>query len=108
MGTAKCLLNPGRSYLSDLRTATLAPSVPFDETLSTANQGAIVVLAAGPFSWRRVRRALGRAWRLVRWRMVAIITLTLSSTLLVACLAVATLNVVLRRESTNIIEKQIS
>jgi hypothetical protein len=40
--------------------------------------------------------------------MVAIITFTLSSTLLVACLAVATLNVVLRRESTNIIEKQIS
>jgi hypothetical protein len=40
--------------------------------------------------------------------MVAIIILTLSSTLLVACLAVATLNVVLRRESTNVIEKQIS
>ena len=40
--------------------------------------------------------------------MAAIITLTLSSTLLVACLVVATLNVVLRRESTNIIEKQIN
>ncbi|HTB15302.1 MAG TPA: SpoIIE family protein phosphatase [Bryobacteraceae bacterium] len=40
--------------------------------------------------------------------MVAIITLTLSSTLLIACLAIATLNVVLRRESTNFIEKQIS
>ena len=39
---------------------------------------------------------------------MAIITFTLSSTLLVACLAVATLNVVLRRESTNVIEKQIS
>ena len=40
--------------------------------------------------------------------MVAIITFTFGSTLLVACLAVATLNVVLRRESTNVIEKQIS
>jgi serine phosphatase RsbU (regulator of sigma subunit) len=40
--------------------------------------------------------------------MVAIIAFTLSSTLLVACMAVATLNVVLRRESTNVIEKQIN
>ena len=39
---------------------------------------------------------------------MAIIMFTLSSTLLVACLAVATLNVVLRRESTNVIEKQIN
>jgi hypothetical protein len=80
----------------------------FDDTLSTANRGAIVALAAWPLSWPQVRRAFRRAWRLVRWKMVAIITFTLSSTILVACLAVATLNVVLRRESTNVIEKQIS
>jgi hypothetical protein len=85
-----------------------ADRVPFYDTLSTANRGAIVALAAWPLSWPRARRAFRRAWRLVRWKMVAIITFTLSSTLLVACLAVATLNVVLRRESTNVIEKQIS
>jgi hypothetical protein len=73
-----------------------------------ANRWAIVALAGWPFSWPRARRAFRRAWRLVRWKMVAIITFTLSSALLVACLAVATLNVVLRRESTNVIEKQIS
>src|SRR5580704_8228641 len=73
-----------------------------------ANRWAIVALAAWPFSWPRARRAFRRTWRLVRWKMVAIITLTLSSALLVACLAVATLNVALRRESTNVIEKQIS
>ena len=92
--------------MSDLRTAALEPLVPFDDTL-TANHGAIVA-AGWPGSWTRVSGALRRAWRLVRWKMVAIITLTLSSTLLVACLAIATLNVVLRRESTNVIEKQIS
>src|SRR5580704_12939278 len=103
--------------MSDLGTAILegangedawsfrdADRVPFDETLSNANRGAVVALAAWLLSWPRA----SRAWRLVRWKMAAIITLTLSSALLVACLAVATLNVVLRRESTNIIEKQIS
>jgi hypothetical protein len=84
-----------------------ADRVPFDETLSTARRGAIVALA-WPLSWPRARRAFRRAWQLVRWKMVSIITFTLSSTLLIACLAVATLNVVLRRESTNVIEKQIS
>jgi len=39
---------------------------------------------------------------------VAIVTFTLTSTLLVACMAIATLNVVLRRESAHIIEKQIN
>jgi serine phosphatase RsbU (regulator of sigma subunit) len=38
---------------------------------------------------------------------VAIITFTATSTILVACLAVAALNVVVRRESSNIVEKQI-
>ena len=93
--------------MSDLRTAALEPPVPFGDTL-TVNHGAIVALTAWPGSWARIRGAFRRAWRLVRWKMVAIITLTLSSTLLVACMAVATLNVVLRRESTNVIEKQIS
>ena len=66
-----------------------------------------VALAAWPLSWRRAGGGFRSAWRLVRWKMVAIIALTLSSALLVACLAVATLNVILRRESTNVIEKQI-
>ena len=69
-----------------------ADRVPFDDTLSTANRGIVVALAAWPLSWPRARRAFRLAWRLVRWKMVAIITLTLSSTLLVTCLAVATLN----------------
>jgi len=80
-----------------------ADGVSFDETLRTASRGANIKLAAWFLSWTRVRRA----WRLVRWKMLAIITYTLISTLLVMSLAVATLNVVLRRESTNIIEKQI-
>ena len=97
--------------LNDLRTATLEPS---DKPIPTSGDCTLLKLtgetakAAWPLSWPRVRRALRRACRLVRWKMVAIITLTLTSTLLVACLAVATLNVVLRRESTNVIEKQIS
>src|ERR1700739_4198821 len=55
----------------------------------------------------QARGALRRAWGRVRWKLVAIVILTLSSTALVASLAIATLNVVLRRESTNIVEKQI-
>jgi serine phosphatase RsbU (regulator of sigma subunit) len=39
--------------------------------------------------------------------MVAIITFTMTSTILIACLGVAALNVVVRRESSNIVEKQI-
>jgi serine phosphatase RsbU (regulator of sigma subunit) len=39
--------------------------------------------------------------------MVAIITFTGTSAILVACLAVAVLNVVVRRESANVVEKQI-
>ena len=96
--------------LSDLRAATLEPS---DNPIPTSGDCTLPKLtgetakAAWPLSWPRARRALLRAWRLVGWKMVAIITLTLTSTLLVACLAVATLNVVLRRESTNVIQKQI-
>jgi serine phosphatase RsbU (regulator of sigma subunit) len=58
-------------------------------------------------SLRRARRVIRRAWGRARWKLVAIILLTLSSTVLVASLAIATLNVVVRRESTNIVEKQI-
>ena len=72
-----------------------------DGTLKSAGFGGVVAPA---WPWHGARRA----WRLVRWKMVAIISFTLSSTLLVACLSVATLNVVLRRESTNVIEKQIN
>jgi serine phosphatase RsbU (regulator of sigma subunit) len=66
-----------------------------------------VAVTVWPSSLRRARRATWRAWGRVRWKLVAIIILTLSSTVLVASLAIATLNVVMRRESTNIVEKQI-
>jgi serine phosphatase RsbU (regulator of sigma subunit) len=52
-------------------------------------------------------RALRRAWGRVRWKIAAIIVFTGASTILVAGLAVAALNVVVRRESANIVEKQI-
>lgn len=39
--------------------------------------------------------------------MVAIISFTATSTILIVCLAIAALNVVVRRESSNIVEKQI-
>jgi serine phosphatase RsbU (regulator of sigma subunit) len=66
-----------------------------------------VAVTAWPVSLCLARRAVRRAWGRVRWKLVAIITFTLASTVLVAGLAVATLNVVVRRESTNIVEKQI-
>src|SRR5580658_7985671 len=66
-----------------------------------------VAVTLCPSSLRRARRVIRRAWGRVRWKLVAIIILTLTSTVLVASLAIATLNVVVRRESTNIVEKQI-
>jgi len=51
----------------------------------------------------RIRRAWGR----VRWKIAAIIVLTGTSTLLIAGLAVAALNVLVRREGANVVEKQI-
>jgi serine phosphatase RsbU (regulator of sigma subunit) len=51
----------------------------------------------------QIRRARGR----VRWKIAAIILFTGSSTVLIACLAVAALNVVVRREGANVVEKQI-
>jgi serine phosphatase RsbU (regulator of sigma subunit) len=57
--------------------------------------------------WRRTRQLFRRAWGRVRWKMAAIIIFTGTSSILVACLAVAALNVMVRRESSNIVEKQI-
>jgi hypothetical protein len=75
--------------------------------MSIADRIGNVAVAAWPLNLSQARRALRRAWARVRWKLVAIIILTLSSTVLVASLAIATLNVVVRRESTNIVEKQI-
>src|ERR1700704_5145811 len=68
---------------------------------------ATIPAAAPKTSWPRILHVLHRAWGRVRWKMVAIITFTGTSTILIACLAVALLNVVVRRESANVIEKQI-
>ena len=53
------------------------------------------------------RRSFRSVWGRVRWKVVAIITFTGTSAILIACLAVAALNVVVRRESANVVEKQI-
>jgi serine phosphatase RsbU (regulator of sigma subunit) len=55
----------------------------------------------------RTGHAFRRAWGRVRWKIAAIIIFTGTSTILIACLAVAVLNVVVRRESSNVVEKQI-
>ena len=47
------------------------------------------------------------AWGQVRWKMFAIVAFTGMSTLLMGCLAVAVVNVVIRRESSNVVKKQI-
>jgi serine phosphatase RsbU (regulator of sigma subunit) len=53
------------------------------------------------------RYPLHCAWDQVRWKIVAIIVSTGTSAVLIGLLAVAALNVVVRRESANVIEKQI-
>jgi serine phosphatase RsbU (regulator of sigma subunit) len=58
-------------------------------------------------SWLRIRNSLRRAWGRVRWKITAIIAFTGTSAILIACLALAALNVVVRRESANVVEKQI-
>ena len=68
---------------------------------------ATIPAAVPKSSWPRTLHVLRRAWGRVRWKMVAIITFTGTSTILIACLAVAALNVVVRRESANVVEKQI-
>jgi hypothetical protein len=58
-------------------------------------------------SWFRVRNRLRRAWGRVRWKIAAIMAFTGTSAVLIACLALAALNVVVRRESASVVEKQI-
>jgi len=73
-----------------------------------SNSEVFTTPAAVPKSgWSRTLHVLRRAWGQVRWKMVAIITFTGASTILIVCLAVAVLNVVARRESANVVEKQI-
>jgi serine phosphatase RsbU (regulator of sigma subunit) len=55
----------------------------------------------------QMRQVLRRASGQVRWKLAAIMVFTGISTLLVACLAAAALNVVVRRESANVVEKQV-
>ena len=55
----------------------------------------------------RAYRVVYRASGSVRWRMTAILAFTGTSTILVACLSVATLDVMVRREGANVVEKQI-
>jgi serine phosphatase RsbU (regulator of sigma subunit) len=55
----------------------------------------------------RIHNRLRRAWGRVRWKIAAIIAFTGASAILIACLALAALNVVVRRESANVVEKQI-
>ncbi len=48
-----------------------------------------------------------KMWGQVRWKMFAIVAFTATSTILMGCLAVAVLNVVIRRESANVVKKEI-
>jgi hypothetical protein len=57
--------------------------------------------------WHLIRDVLSCVWGRVRWKMLLIIAFTGTSTILVACLGVAALNVVVRREGANVVEKQI-
>jgi serine phosphatase RsbU (regulator of sigma subunit) len=68
---------------------------------------ASIANVARSFTPTRIIDTLWRAWGRVRWKIAAIIAFTGTSTLLVACLAVAALNVVVRRGSSNVVEKQI-
>src|ERR1700686_1272009 len=51
----------------------------------------------------RIRDTLRRAWGRVRWRIAAIVAFTGTSTILILCLAIAAFNVVVRRESANVV-----
>src|ERR1700674_41402 len=79
------------------------PSLP----MIVPDGGGRVPPAAANSSRPRMRYCFRRAWGRVRWKIVAIITFTGTSAILIACLAVAALNVVVRRESANVVEKQI-
>ena len=54
-----------------------------------------------------MRDSLRRAWGRVRWRIAAIVVFTGTSSILILCLTIAALNVMVRRESANVVEKQI-
>ncbi|MCU1233963.1 MAG: hypothetical protein JWP63_1930 [Candidatus Solibacter sp.] len=71
---------------------------PFDCTIT---------MMAKDFTLNRIRDAIRYAHGRVRWKIAAIIAVTGASTILIVCLAVATLNVLVRRESANVAEKQI-
>jgi serine phosphatase RsbU (regulator of sigma subunit) len=66
-----------------------------------------IAVMAGAVKSIRMPNAPRLAWGRVRWKIVAIIVFTAASTILIACLGFAALNVVVRRESTNVVEKQI-
>src|SRR5947209_678063 len=72
-----------------------------------ADGSASVELMAEKLNSTPMLNVLRRAWGRVRWKIAAIIVFTGTSTILIACLAVAALNVVVRRESANVVEKQI-
>src|SRR5712692_7872522 len=70
-------------------------------------EGASMASAVPNSTEPQIRHVLRRGWGRVRWKVVAIVTFTGTSTILIAGLAVAALNVVVRRESANVVEKQI-
>jgi serine phosphatase RsbU (regulator of sigma subunit) len=76
--------------------------------MAVANcEGATTPQVVSNSSSFRMRNRLRRAWGRVRWKIAAIIAFTGTSAVLIACLALAALNVVVRRESANVVEKQI-
>lgn len=54
-----------------------------------------------------MRSVLRRLWGRVRWKIAAIMVFTGASTILISCSAIAVVNVLVRRESANVVEKQI-
>ena len=62
---------------------------------------------AAHFIPTQIRNALRVAWGRVYWKIAAIVAFTGTSTLLIVCLAVAASNAAARRESANVVEKQI-
>ncbi|MGJ5818126.1 PP2C family protein-serine/threonine phosphatase [Paludibaculum fermentans] len=56
----------------------------------------------------RASATLHRIWGRVRWRMAAILVFTGMSTLLVVALSIAALNVLVRREASSVVEKEIA
>src|ERR1700690_17966 len=60
---------------------------------------ASIPMMAKDFVPTRRRDTLRRVWGRVRWRIAAIVAFTGTSTILILCLAIAALNVVVRRES---------